>query len=80
MKTDSNKDTRGSFVGYDVRLYFGTLRRIQAGAQPSQVRVTSGLDPKHQEFRSLVTVQLLQSDFQSGQLFARGLEQKQGLG
>jgi hypothetical protein len=80
MKTNSNKDTRGSLVGYDVRLYFGTLRRIQAGAQPFQIRVTPSLDPKHQEFWSLVTVQLLQSDFQSGQLFARSLEQKQGLG
>ena len=66
MKTDSNKNTRGSFVGYDVRLYFGTLRRIQAGAQPFQIRVTPSLNPKHQEFRSLVAVQLLQSDFQIG--------------
>jgi len=79
MKTDSNKDTRGPFAIYDLRLHFGTLRRIQAGAQPFQVRVTPGLDPKHQEFRGLVTVELLQSRFQSGQLFARGLEQKQGL-
>src|ERR1035441_744666 len=75
MKTDSNKDIRGSLIGYDVRLYFGTLRRIQAGAQPFQVRVTPGLDPKHQKFRGLVTVELLQSRFEGGQLFGRRLEQ-----
>jgi hypothetical protein len=74
MKTDSNKDSRGSLSGYDVRLYFGTLRRIQAGAQPFQVRMAPGLDPKHEEFRGLVTVELLQSRFQSGQLFGRRLE------
>jgi hypothetical protein len=74
MKTDSNKDSRGSLFGYDVRLYFGTLRRTQAGAQPFQVRVTPRLNPKHQEFRGLVAVELLQSRFQSGQLFGRRLE------
>ena len=79
MRTDSNKHTKGAVPGRLLRLHFGTPLRAKVLAQPLQIRLAAGLNLDYQEFRSLVTMKLLQPGFESRQLVGRSLQQKQGL-